>query len=153
MLGTGDRAPDFSLADLSGTPVTLEMLLAQGPLVLAFYKASCPVCQYTFPFLERLYNGGRVNLAGVSQDDRTVTQHFVSEYKLSFPMFLDDPKRYPASNAFRITHVPSLFVIETDGKIAESFSGFSRHDLEQLGERFGAGVFREGEQTPAYKPG
>jgi peroxiredoxin Q/BCP len=42
-LKVGDRAPDFTLPDTDGTPVTLSRLLASGPVILAFYvKAFTP---------------------------------------------------------------------------------------------------------------
>ncbi len=42
-LKVGDRAPDFTLPDHTGTPVTLSRLLASGPVILAFYpKAFTP---------------------------------------------------------------------------------------------------------------
>jgi hypothetical protein len=34
----GDRAPDFTLANAAGQPVTLSKLLAKGPVVLSFYR-------------------------------------------------------------------------------------------------------------------
>lgn len=37
-LKTGDTAPDFSLEDQNGTPLASRDLLAQGPLVLGFYR-------------------------------------------------------------------------------------------------------------------
>ena len=33
----GDRAPDFTLPDTDGKPVTLSKLLAKGKVILAFY--------------------------------------------------------------------------------------------------------------------
>ncbi len=42
-LKVGDRAPDFTLPDTEGNPVTLSRLLAAGPVILAFYpKAFTP---------------------------------------------------------------------------------------------------------------
>jgi peroxiredoxin Q/BCP len=42
-LKVGDKAPDFTLLDTDGKPVTLSKLLNQGPVVLAFYvKAGTP---------------------------------------------------------------------------------------------------------------
>jgi peroxiredoxin Q/BCP len=39
----GERAPDFTLLDTDGKPVTLSRLLADGPVILAFYpKAFTP---------------------------------------------------------------------------------------------------------------
>ncbi len=36
-LKVGDKAPDFTLPDTDGKPVTLSKLLQQGPVILAFY--------------------------------------------------------------------------------------------------------------------
>lgn len=36
-LKVGDQAPDFTLPDTDGNPVTLSKLLAEGPVILAFY--------------------------------------------------------------------------------------------------------------------
>jgi peroxiredoxin Q/BCP len=33
----GDKAPDFTLSDTDGKPVSLSRLLADGPVILAFY--------------------------------------------------------------------------------------------------------------------
>jgi thioredoxin-dependent peroxiredoxin len=33
----GDKAPDFTLPDTSGSPVALSKLLEAGPVILAFY--------------------------------------------------------------------------------------------------------------------
>jgi len=42
-LKVGDRAPDFTLPDTEGRPVTLSKLLEKGPVILAFYlKAFTP---------------------------------------------------------------------------------------------------------------
>jgi peroxiredoxin len=54
-LGTGVKAPDFELKSLYGKPVSLSEELSRGAVVLAFFKVSCPTCQYAFPFLERLH--------------------------------------------------------------------------------------------------
>ena len=36
-LKVGDRAPDFTLPDTEGKPVTLSKLLEKGPVILAFF--------------------------------------------------------------------------------------------------------------------
>ena len=36
-LKVGDKAPDFTLPDTDGKPVSLSGLLADGPVILAFY--------------------------------------------------------------------------------------------------------------------
>jgi thioredoxin-dependent peroxiredoxin len=36
-LRIGDRAPEFTLPDTDGNPVSLSKLLQNGPVILAFY--------------------------------------------------------------------------------------------------------------------
>ena len=41
----GEQAPDFTLPNALGQPVTLSDLLKQGPVVVAFYRGAwCPYC-------------------------------------------------------------------------------------------------------------
>lgn len=38
VIKAGDKAPDFTLEDADGAPVSLESLRSRGPVVLAFYR-------------------------------------------------------------------------------------------------------------------
>src|SRR5258708_8115025 len=69
----GNTAPVFSLKGLDGKDYSLPTLLKRGPVVAAFFKISCPVCQFTFPFLERLYKryGGNGGAALLTVHDTT----------------------------------------------------------------------------------
>src|ERR1700685_1315097 len=85
----GNMVPGFSLKALDGKEYSLQKVMQQGPVVAAFFKVSCPVCQFTFPFLERLfkrYGGDGVTFLGVSQDDARDTKDFAKEFGVTFPM-------------------------------------------------------------------
>lgn len=44
-LAVGDMAPDFTLPDAQGRPVTLSAVLREGPAVVVFYRGGwCPYC-------------------------------------------------------------------------------------------------------------
>jgi peroxiredoxin len=151
-LAAGAQAPDFELPELGGARRSLSEILSRGPAVVAFFKVSCPVCQYTFPFLERLRQGA-VQIVGISQDQAAATAEFCREYGITFPTLLDDTSSYPVSNAFAIASVPALFLIEKDGAVSMSESGFSKRFLEAAGERAGVAPFRPGESVPESRPG
>ena len=154
MLEAGSKAPAFHLKNLNGTSVALQDALTKGPALLAFFKIGCPVCQLTFPYLERLAGNPRVQILGISQDDLDATKFFNERYGVTFPTLLDESKDgYAASNAFGISTVPSLFLVETDGSVSKAFSGFSKRDLEALGERVGVKPFLPDDKVPDYKPG
>jgi peroxiredoxin len=153
MIEAGSRAPEFQLTDLEGRKQSLQALLARGPVLLAFFKVSCPVCQMTFPFLQRLHeSGGGVAILGVSQDNAADTRRFNAEFGVTFPVLLDDAG-YKVSNAFGLSSVPSLFLIEPDGVVSQSWCGFIKKDLEALGQRLGAATFRADERVPELQPG
>ncbi|HLJ50066.1 MAG TPA: TlpA disulfide reductase family protein [Bryobacteraceae bacterium] len=154
MLSAGMHAPAFEMKDLSGQQRSLTALLEQGPVVLAFFKVSCPVCQLTFPFLQRLSANNAVQIVGVSQDDSSASAAFNARFGVTFPTLLDTGRDgYPVSNAFGISSVPTLFLIETDGTISKAFHGFSKKDIEELGQRMNVLPFRPEENVPAWKAG
>ena len=142
LLQPGQLAPAISALPLDGKQA-----------VIAFFKSSCPVCQYTFPFLERLHKSG-VPLRGISQDNDADSAGFAAEFGITFPMVRDPAEQgFRASNDYGISHVPSIFLIEPDGKLAMAWDGFSKADMEELAGRFSAEVFGPGEKVPQWKPG
>ena len=153
-LESGSRAPSFKLKSIDGVTQSLEEILAKGPVLLAFFKISCPVCQLALPYLERLAASPSLQVVAISQDDAAATSGFRQRFGITFPALLDQSKEgYPASNAYGITTVPSLFLVEKDGGIASSSTGFSKRDLESLGDRAGIQTFRPEENVPEWKAG
>src|SRR5258708_3899484 len=118
VVATGAKAPTFRLTGLDGSERSLQDILAGGPVLLVFYKTSCPVCQLTAPFLERLSATSAIQVIGISQDDAGATRGFTERFGVTFPTLLDSSNDgYPASNAYGITSVPSMFLLERDGTI------------------------------------
>ena len=155
LVTVGVQAPPFRLVGLDGSTQTLQDLLTGGPALLAFYKISCPVCQLTAPYLERLAaNNNVLQVIGISQDDASATRGFIERFGITFPTLLDlGSEDYPASNAYGITSVPSLFLLERDGTIARSFNGFSKRDFEEIGARTGVSPFGPEDHVPEWKAG
>src|SRR6202046_2863106 len=154
LVEAGVRAPAFRLIGLDGSTQTLEDILAAGPALLAFYKISCPVCQLTAPYLQRLAASKAIQVIGISQDDASATRGFMQRFGVTFPTLLDlSSENYPASNAYGITSVPSLFLLERDGPIARAIQGFSKRDLEEIDVRAGVAPFGPDDEVPAWKAG
>ena len=154
-LDPGSSAPAFRLALLAGGVATLDEILAEGgSALLAFFKVACPVCQFTFPFLERLRSAGKLAVYGVSQDDPQGTAEFNRRFGVTFPTLLDsEADGFPVSNAYGISSVPTLFLVEPGGAVSRVVEGWSRRDMEWLAERASAAIFRPGERVPEWKPG
>lgn len=159
---SGHQAPPFSLRTTNGQRVSLLEVLSRGPVVAAFFKISCPVCQFTFPFLERLhraYGGRGATFLGVSQDDADATRDFCAEYAISFPCVTDEDG-YPVSNQYGLSIVPSVYLIAPDGKVLLQSVGFVKDDLEKISTELAvrlkqqeAPLFLPDEIIPDYKPG
>ena len=156
-LEAGAKAPGVSLRGLDSTQSSLDQLRAASPVLLVFFKVSCPTCQYALPFLERIHreaDRSRVAMYVVSQDDAEATLEFNAEFGITAPTLLDpEEESYPASNAFSLTNVPSMFFIEKDGRISWASVGFSKKDLLQLSRLLDVEVVRPGDYVPEWKAG
>ncbi len=162
-LNAGVLAPDFTLPTVQGGQVSLREALAKGPVVLVFFKKSCPVCQYALPLLERLFQANRaanVTVLGISQDDARDTKKFLREYGITIPIALDDPAHYPASNACGLTNVPTIFYIAPSGEIEISCVGWSKSDVEAINRKLAehreqapAQLWRKGEDIQEFRAG
>jgi peroxiredoxin len=100
-----------------------------------------------------------VTFLGISQDDAKATKKFAGEYGVTFPMALDD-QDYAASNAYGLTNVPTIFLIEPGGAVRVVCMGFDKKGLEDIGASLAqrkhispAALFRPDEKIPAHKPG
>ena len=162
-LTTGVLAPDFTLPAMDGKRFSLKEALRVGPVVAAFFKISCPVCQFAFPYLERIskaQENGKVTFVGISQNDKKDTAAFIKEYGLTFPVLLDDTHTYPVSNAYGLTNVPTIFWIAQDGEIEISSVGWVKKEIEEISQKAAASagsglkpLFRAGEQVPDFRAG
>lgn len=162
-LNTGTIAPDFTLPAMDGKQFSLKDALSQGPVLAAFFKISCPTCQFTFPFLERIYRayGNRnVTIVGISQNNKKETAEFLKHFGVTFPTLLDDTASYPVSNAFGLTNVPTLFWIAPDGEIEISSVGWSRKEIDDINRlaaeetsQAAKPIFQAEENIPEFRAG
>jgi peroxiredoxin len=162
-LDPGTTAPDFTLPGLDGKQFSLSEALARGPVLAAFFKISCPTCQYAFPFLQRIYEAhgnAAVTILGISQNEKRDTGAFIKEYGITFPVLLDDTSSYPVSNAYGLTNVPTIFWIAQDREIETSSVGWVRKDLEDLNQRAAQAsseaikpLFRPNEKVADFRAG
>jgi peroxiredoxin len=147
-LEVGARAPGFRLPRVGGGEMGLGEIAAQGAALLAFFKISCPVCQLTFPFLERIHQTGSLAVYGISQNDDRDTREFAARCGTTFPMLLDGEKAgYAVSNAYGISSVPTLFAIGSDGAIEQVIEGWRKQEMAALG------AIRPDDRVPEWKAG
>jgi|SRR5579859_168252 len=92
-LKAGETAPDFTLPDAYGKPVTLYALLAHGPVVLTFYRGDwCPYCNLTLRAYQAVLpeiNALQATLVAVSPQNPDHTLLTVEHKELTYPVLSD----------------------------------------------------------------
>ena len=155
-LSVGIKAPDFELYGVDGQSYRLAHALEKSPVVLAFYKSSCPTSQFTLPYLQKIYaHAAGLKIWGVSQDDESETRAFGARHGIGFKLVIDEYP-YSVSTAYGLEFVPGIFIVQPDGLITMSHSGFHKSALEEIATLAGPlplQLFERGDGIPDIRPG
>ncbi len=154
----GEIAPDFRLFDADGEEFHLSDQLHAGPVLVTFFKTNCPTCQYGLPFLDRFESALESTAAqtvAVCQDSPSDASRFSADLHYSGRILFDTLESgFPVSNAYRLTNVPSVFLIQQDGRIAHAVVGWSKSDVEEIAAKLHVPApFRPNEDVLPFRPG
>ncbi len=139
MLDIGQTAPMIPGFDLGSEPV-----------LIVFFETDCPTCRLAVPYLNKLARGARV--IGISQDDDAATNQFTQQLAPAFPVKRDSG--LTLSRRFDLRFVPSLFLLDRDGRVLRSHFGFDKSVLNEIAEQMRcAPVADEFDGAPQSKPG
>ncbi len=160
VLSVGQTAAPFSLTGIDGRSYTLNQNGARITLAV-FFKTSCPTCQLTWPYLEKLhrtYRGAGLAVWGISQDRRDLSAAFATKYGGTFPTLIDSDWR--VSRAFDPEFVPTLLLIGNQGEIVDSLVAFNKAGLNHLSQMIAARlgvpatiIAPPDDGNPVFKPG
>jgi cytochrome c biogenesis protein CcmG, thiol:disulfide interchange protein DsbE len=121
-------APALPRERLSGPAVTLASLLsgARGRAALVVFWASwCGPCAREAPALERFSRSpaGRGRIVGVDWSDPSLSdaRSFIRRYSWTFPNLRD--VEGTVGSAYRLTGLPTTFVIDDHGRIRAALPG------------------------------
>jgi len=111
-------APNLSLTDLSGGPVSLDVY--RGKVVLVNLWATwCPPCRQEMPALQafyKKYKDKNFELIAIDQEEPLETiAPFADEFHLTFTIWLDPG--YQAQQEFHTINLPSSYVIDRNGQV------------------------------------
>ena len=133
-LKPGDKAPDFTLADHDGRPVSLSDFRGQRVLVYFYPKDDTPGCtKEACQFNDNLaaFEGARVPVIGISPDDQASHQRFRSKYGLAFALLSDPDHTVMESYGAwgeksmygkkTVGVIRSTFLVDEDGRIARAW--------------------------------
>lgn len=160
-LPIGADAPLFTLPAGDDAPARMADLVDAGPVLLAFFKTSCPTCRLAMPViaeLERRY-GDEIPVVGVTQTKMTDTLPWVRDLGFAGPVLDDEQDRYAVSRAYDVQYVPTLVLVE-DGRVTAVGESWDRDRMNRwaadLGARTGrdtSPVTTDGDGRPVFKPG
>lgn len=128
----GDMAPDFTLNEITGKPVTLASY--RGKVVLLeFWATWCPPCQMATPDLIKLYekyNSRGFELLAVSIDESLESvKAFAAENKINYRVLFDDKG---VNDIYRVRSIPVSFLIDKRGTIISKHNGYSPEMTDEL---------------------
>ncbi len=127
MLKNGTQAPAFTLPDADGTDVSLDDLIAEGPLVLYFYPADfTPGCTKEACAIRDMHGdllASGLRIVGVSPQDGDSHQRFAEQHELPFPLLSDVGKRvikdYDLDGPLGFGVRRGTYLIDSDGNIVD----------------------------------
>jgi peroxiredoxin len=110
----GDVAPEFTLNDSDGKPVSSSELLAKGPLVVSFYRGVwCPYCNLELQALQAALAeiaARGASLVAISPQTAANSRKSQRDNKLSFPILSDTKSE--VANAFGIRFALQKYLID-----------------------------------------
>jgi thioredoxin-dependent peroxiredoxin len=144
-LEPGDPAPDFTLSDQHGRPVTLSDLRGQNVVLYFYPKADTPGCTTQACGVRDHrpdYDAAGAAVFGVSPDPVKAVAKFDDKYGLGFPLLADED--HAVAEAYGVWVEKSMygrkymgnerttFVIGPDGKIGQVFRRVKPAEHDEL---------------------
>ena len=141
LLKRGSIAPEFTAVDRDGRPVKLADYRGKI-VVLDFWATWCIPCIRSMPHVQKTVAkaaAGDVIWLGVCVwDDRASFDRWVpmNDAKYAFTKVFDPAGKDRASSiasvGYRVSGIPTLYVIDREGKIVDGFVGYTGDDDDRL---------------------
>jgi peroxiredoxin/outer membrane lipoprotein-sorting protein len=124
----GKEADDFKLKDLNGKKVELKSLRG-NVVVLDFWATWCAPCREEMPHLEKLHREFKdkgLMIVGINTEDAKAARSFMKKYDYTFMTLIDDGN---ASVIYRVEAIPTVFVLDKEGKITSHYIGAQSEEV------------------------
>lgn len=129
-LKAGERAPLFTLKDADGQSVSSAALLAQGPLIISFYRGVwCPYCNMELQALQETlaaFEAAGAQLLAISPQTAPNSRKAMRNNQLSFPILSDPHNDVAAAFGLRFALPDYLIALYRERK--NDLPGFNGDD-------------------------
>ena len=120
----GKPAPAFSLPETDGGQVDLASYSGR-PVLLVFWASSCGICQRELPTLNRLepeLRGKGIAVVTINVGGESDARNYMSSNNISLKSLYDSNGK--VAQSYHVGGIPKLVLIDKDGKIKRSHSGW-----------------------------
>ncbi len=133
-MAKGTPAPSFILKDIHDVDLDLSEYLGKIPIVLSFWSIYCDSCvdeMISLQKLEEKYKGKDLLILAINEDIRVSSERirrFLDRLerfrgKISYPLLFDQDSE--VFTLYKGTYLPTLILIDGDGRIASYHRGFT----------------------------
>jgi thiol-disulfide isomerase/thioredoxin len=133
--GGGSTAKDWASLEVqnvaSGQTTVMKAVLKDKPTFITLWSVTCQPCRQEMPWLQEIAsNNDKFDVLGVNiGDDLDAIQEFVSEIKVTFPMYRDEVG--DMLTALNVTQVPVTFAVNSKGEIVwKNLGAMTLNDLQ-----------------------
>ena len=142
LMAANKPAPEMNYRDMNGGMVNLKELTQKGPVVVVFWATCCAPCIQEAKPLVKIYNqyaSQGFSVVAVSEDGTKATpkvKQFVKVQKWPYFVVVDNNKELKTK--FGVVEVPTLFLIDKNGIIVYSHTGYMPGDEKKLEKEIAA---------------
>ncbi len=130
-------APKFTLMSADNQLVSLDSVLAKGPVYMSFWALWCKMCIKELdairPYYDKTYKAKGLQVLAMSVDGpKSVARvkPFAKSHKWDYTVLLDTEQK--VKELFQVRAMPSAFIISQRGEIVYVHTGFKLGDEKQI---------------------
>lgn len=126
----GGKAPAFTIQDLQGKTHSIKFTGNTEPVLLHFFATWCPICELENDTLNSLSDDFELVVIAMQSGDASEIKQYQQKHQLKMTIYNDASG--DISKLYKVTGVPTSFIINPQGNITSSTIGYA----SELGLRF-----------------